>query len=148
MSGSLVFICSNPFLIPPANPMDQNSPGNRPLFSIITVTYNAADTLPVTIESVRQQTCNLYEHLIIDGDSSDGTIEIARLNLHPLMRFRSATDRGIYDAMNMSCRSHRRLRNFSQCRRHIPFARHAATHRRHHYVRGLPGRGLRPDRHS
>ena len=57
--------------------MDQNSPGNRPLFSIITVTYNAADTLPATIESVRRQTCNLYEHLIIDGDSSDGTIEIA-----------------------------------------------------------------------
>ncbi len=80
--------------------MDQNSPGNRPLFSIITVTYNAADTLPATIESVRRQTCNLYEHLIIDGDSSDGTIEIARRNLHPLMRFRSAADRGIYDAMN------------------------------------------------
>jgi len=80
--------------------MSQNSSGNRPLFSIITVTYNAADTILPTIESVREQTCTLYEHLIIDGDSTDKTIEIARLNHHPLMRFRSAADNGIYDAMN------------------------------------------------
>lgn len=75
-------------------------PAERPLFSIITVTYNAESTLPHTVRSVEEQTCRLYEHLIIDGDSSDATIEVARKMLHPLMQFHSAPDEGIYDAMN------------------------------------------------
>lgn len=72
----------------------------RPLFTIITVTYNAAGTLGPTIESVAAQSCDLYEHLIIDGNSSDGTIELARKLMHPRLSFQSAPDRGIYDAMN------------------------------------------------
>ena len=72
----------------------------RPLFSIITVTYNAEATLPATIESVVSQTCSLYEHIIIDGESTDSTVEVARNATHPLMRFHSSPDEGIYDAMN------------------------------------------------
>lgn len=72
----------------------------RPLFSIITVTYNAEATLEPTITSVAGQTCRLYEHLIVDGESSDGTIEVARMHSHPLMSFHSSPDEGIYDAMN------------------------------------------------
>ena len=55
----------------------------RPLFSIITVTYNAEATLPATIESVVSQTCSLYEHIIIDGESTDSTVEVARNATHP-----------------------------------------------------------------
>lgn len=72
----------------------------RPLFSIITVTYNAEQTIAPTIDSVAAQTCDLYEHLIIDGNSSDSTIDIIRRRMHPRLSFRSAPDRGIYDAMN------------------------------------------------
>jgi len=72
----------------------------RPLFSIITATFNAADTLQPTLDSVASQTCTLYEHLIIDGASSDATREIAGKCRNPLMRFMSAPDKGMYDAMN------------------------------------------------
>lgn len=72
----------------------------RPLFSIITVTYNAADTLAHTIKSVAEQSCDLYEHLIIDGASTDKTPELVRRMAHPRLQFQSAPDRGIYDAMN------------------------------------------------
>lgn len=44
-----------------------------PLFSVITVTYNAEKELPATLKSVREQTFDSYEHLIIDGASSDAT---------------------------------------------------------------------------
>lgn len=72
----------------------------RPLFSIITVTYNAEDTLPPTLQSVAGQTCDLYEHIVVDGDSTDGTLKVLREFQTPLMRFHSGPDKGIYDAMN------------------------------------------------
>lgn len=72
-----------------------------PLFSIITVTYNAADTLARTMESVASQTCRLFEHLIIDGVSKDDTLAIARrIGREYGARILSSPDRGIYDAMN------------------------------------------------
>ena len=73
---------------------------STPLFSIITVTYNAADTLMPTLSSVKNQTCQLYEHIIIDGASADGTIGMVQKFDNPLIRFISAPDNGIYDAMN------------------------------------------------
>ena len=45
----------------------------RPLFSIITITFNAAGTLPATLRSVELQTFTDYEYLIVDGASTDGT---------------------------------------------------------------------------
>ena len=72
----------------------------HPLFSIITVTYNAAGTLPATLESVAEQTCQLYEHIVIDGASTDCTAEIAHKFHNLRMRFTSSPDSGIYDAMN------------------------------------------------
>lgn len=74
---------------------------SHPLFSIITVTYNAASTIGRTMESVARQSCHLFEHLIIDGASGDGTIDIAMRLGHPYgARILSSPDRGIYDAMN------------------------------------------------
>lgn len=50
----------------------------RPLFSIITITFNAAGTLPATLRSVELQTFTDYEYLIVDGASTDGTVAIAQ----------------------------------------------------------------------
>lgn len=71
-----------------------------PLFSIITATYNAKDTVGRTIESIDAQTCRDYEHLIVDGASTDGTIELAKHASNPLRTIISEPDGGLYDAMN------------------------------------------------
>lgn len=71
-----------------------------PLFSIITVTYNAADTVGVTVESVRNQTFGDFEHIIVDGASSDNTIQIARNAGDQRLVIHSESDKGLYDAMN------------------------------------------------
>lgn len=72
----------------------------RPLFSIITVTYNAAATLPATLASVREQTCDLYEYIVMDGASKDNSVALALdagiANAH----IYSEPDKGLYDAMN------------------------------------------------
>lgn len=73
---------------------------HAPLFSIITVTYNAASTLPRTLASVKSQTCRLFEYLIIDGASSDETLELAKSAGIAEMKIESGKDKGIYDAMN------------------------------------------------
>ena len=50
----------------------------NPLFSIITITYNAASTIPATLRSVEEQTCKLYEYIVIDGASTDNTVSLAK----------------------------------------------------------------------
>lgn len=73
------------------------------LVSIITVCYNSAKTIRRTLESVLQQTYDHYEYIVIDGASSDDTLEILK-SYEPLfdgkMKIISETDSGIYDAMN------------------------------------------------
>lgn len=71
-----------------------------PLFSIITVTYNAGETLGPTIKSVNSQNFNDYEHIIMDGCSKDRTLTIARENATDRTKITSSPDHGIYDAMN------------------------------------------------
>lgn len=72
----------------------------RPLFSIITVTYNAAATVRASMESVASQTCLVYEHLVMDGASKDSTLSIVDDLSTERTRVHSSPDRGIYDAMN------------------------------------------------
>lgn len=71
-----------------------------PLFSIITVAYNAAGTIEATIDSVDRQTCIDYEHIIIDGASTDSTIDIIKHHSGSRRYYISEKDEGIYDAMN------------------------------------------------
>lgn len=71
-----------------------------PLFSIITVTWNAADVIAPTLESVRRQTSSDYELLIIDGASTDDTLAIVRGASIGNLRVFSEPDKGLYDAMN------------------------------------------------
>lgn len=72
----------------------------RPLITIVTITYNAGETLPLTMESVAEQTFRDFEHLIVDGASTDDTITIARRMGRADLRLISEPDKGLYDAMN------------------------------------------------
>lgn len=72
----------------------------EPLFSIITVTYNAEATIVRTLHSVDEQTCTDYEHYIIDGASKDSTDECVEANPNARRVFISEPDKGLYDAMN------------------------------------------------
>ena len=67
--------------------------------SIITVCYNSAATIADTIASVASQQYSNREHIIVDGASRDGTMEIVK-HAPSVTRFVSEPDRGIYDAMN------------------------------------------------
>lgn len=68
--------------------------------SIITVVYNAADSLEETILSVINQNFDDFEFIIIDGGSTDGTLEIIKKHQDQITLWISEPDNGIYDAMN------------------------------------------------
>ncbi len=72
----------------------------EPLFSIITVTFNAAMVIEPTLESVAAQDCHDFEWLVIDGASTDGTVERVNAAAVDGTRVLSEKDRGLYDAMN------------------------------------------------
>ena len=69
-------------------------------FSIITVCYNASATIRETIASVLCQTYRDMEYIVVDGKSTDGTVDILRSITDQRMRFVSEKDTGIYNAMN------------------------------------------------
>lgn len=71
----------------------------RPFFSIITVSFNNGKTIRQTIESVLNQSFTDFEYWIIDGGSSDESLEIIR-SYGNRVQWISEPDSGIYDAMN------------------------------------------------
>jgi len=71
-----------------------------PLFSIITVCYNSEQTISRTIASIDGQTFGDWEHIIIDGASTDNTLSIALDSASPKRKVYSEPDNGIFDAMN------------------------------------------------
>lgn len=75
---------------------------NKPYFSIITVCYNSAKTIERTIQSVLDQSYDSWEYIIVDGKSTDNTLEIVNAYAKKENRIRviSEPDHGIYDAMN------------------------------------------------
>lgn len=70
------------------------------LISIITVVYNGVKTLEQTIQSVLNQTFKNFEYIIIDGGSTDGTIEVIKKYEKHISFWISEPDKGLYDAMN------------------------------------------------
>lgn len=74
------------------------------LFSVVTVTYNAADLLQKTLESVLGQTYANFEYVIVDGGSGDGTVELIEQHAPRLGYWSSEKDTGIYNAMNKAIR--------------------------------------------
>ena len=71
-----------------------------PKISIITVTYNAKNVIQPTIGSVIDQTYSNIEYIIVDGSSTDGTVDIINKYREHVSKFISEPDKGIYDAMN------------------------------------------------
>ncbi len=73
-----------------------------PLLSIITVTYQAGQVLPITLRSVAGQSWKDREHIFIDGGSQDETLQQIEsyARNHDQVRYLSEPDRGLYDAMN------------------------------------------------
>lgn len=68
-------------------------------FSLVTITYNSEKTLAKNLASVQKQQYKKIEHVLIDGASTDNTIEIAKTFSH-LTKIISEPDNGIYDALN------------------------------------------------
>jgi glycosyltransferase involved in cell wall biosynthesis len=77
--------------------------GQKPLISITTPCYNSVGTIERTIKSILAQDFKNYEYIIVDGGSTDGTLDIIR-RYEPLfegrMKWKSEPDRGLYDAFN------------------------------------------------
>lgn len=78
----------------------KKSLAGKPLVSVVTVVFNGAEHLETTIKSVINQSCDNIEYIIIDGGSTDGTIDIIKKYDHALDYWVSEIDGGIYDAMN------------------------------------------------
>lgn len=72
--------------------------------SIITINYNNAAGLRKTIESVVSQTCHNFEYIVIDGGSTDGSIEVIKKFKEKITYWVSEPDNGIYQAMNKGIR--------------------------------------------
>lgn len=73
--------------------------------SVITAVYNREDTVAQAISSVAAQSYSDVEHVIIDGASTDGTLDAVQSLARPGMRVISEPDRGIYDALNKGIRN-------------------------------------------
>ena len=80
--------------------MSSGSPQALPKVSIITVVYNNVAELGVTMDSIKAQTYPNIEYLIIDGGSTDGTLELIKEREAEVTQWISEPDKGLYDAMN------------------------------------------------
>ncbi len=73
---------------------------SKPLITVVTVVFNGEQFLEETIQSVVNQSYDNVEYIIIDGGSTDGTLDIIRKYEHAIDYWVSEKDTGIYDAMN------------------------------------------------
>jgi glycosyltransferase involved in cell wall biosynthesis len=67
--------------------------------SLITISFNSENSISKTFQSVKNQSYNNYEYLLIDGGSKDETLTIANKQDH-ISKIVSESDKGIYDALN------------------------------------------------
>lgn len=68
--------------------------------SVVTATFNRADTIGCTLDSVQGQDYGAVEHVVQDGGSTDATLDIVTRKATPWTRVESAPDAGLYDAIN------------------------------------------------
>jgi glycosyltransferase involved in cell wall biosynthesis len=76
-----------------------------PRITIVTVNYNMADELAKTIASVAAQTWPDLEYVVIDGNSTDNSVEVIRSRAGQIAHWVSEPDHGLYDAMNKGVRA-------------------------------------------
>lgn len=74
--------------------------GNTPQITVIVATFNAADTLQRCLDSIAGQTYPHTELVVMDGGSTDGTVEIIEDNKGRISYWKSEPDRGVYHAWN------------------------------------------------
>lgn len=79
---------------------EDTSAETKPLITVVTVVFNGEKFLEETILSVVNQTYDNVEYIVIDGSSTDGTLDIIRKYEHAIDYWVSEKDKGIYDAMN------------------------------------------------
>lgn len=68
--------------------------------SLITATYNSRKSLPTALESITGQTYKHIEWIVVDGQSTDGTVDYIKSHQQHIHRWISERDKGIYDALN------------------------------------------------
>ena len=83
--------------------------------SVITICYNAEETIERTIKSVLNQSYKNLEYIIIDGGSKDNTMKIVKRYKDKISSVISEPDNGIYDAMNKGVRI--ATVEYDECRR-------------------------------
>jgi glycosyltransferase len=74
--------------------------GKNITISVVTATWNCAKTLPDCLASVARQNYANREHLLVDGVSTDGTLDVINQHIDQISAFKSERDKGIYDALN------------------------------------------------
>lgn len=79
--------------------------GPEPIVTVITIAYNCVSAIEETMLSVLRQTYSNIEYIVIDGGSSDGTLDVIKKYDHAIDYWTSEPDRGIYDAMNKGIRA-------------------------------------------
>lgn len=73
---------------------------DKPLISVITAVYNGAESIEQAVQSVINQTYDNVEYIVVDGGSTDGTLDILNKYDDVLDYWVSGSDEGVYDAMN------------------------------------------------
>ena len=79
---------------------EESLSSQAPLVTVVTVVYNNAETVEQTMRSVAGQTYPHVEYIVVDGGSTDGTLDVIRRREEEIDRWVSEPDDGIYDAMN------------------------------------------------
>lgn len=77
-----------------------HTPAAPPTISLITATWNCKNTVADCLASVAKQTWSHREHVVVDGASSDGTLDVLQAHRAQLAVLQSEPDQGLYDALN------------------------------------------------